>query len=130
MRYKCFTKASEWETGAARNMYPWAMSRRAWFEVYDDRIQCGDWKVPVSSIEEAVLFETRQWFMKVHVLRIVTKDTTYQFGFNPWSRVAAHLPFEVEHRRARTRRSFLGLAMRVAMLVLVVYWLWQKFGQS
>ncbi len=127
-RYKCWTKGIEGESGDPRRGAAWVGSRRALFKVFDDRIECRDWTVASSSIQDAVLFETRQGFIPVFVLRLTTGDTTYQFGFNPWSRVAQHLPFDVERRRVKPGSSAFSIAVRVALVILVVWWVWKKYG--
>ncbi len=96
--------------------------------VFDDRVECGDWKIATSSLEEAVLFETRQMFLRVFVLRLVTKSTTYQFGFNPWCRIDENLPFDVERRHAKLGSTPFRMAVRIALFLLVAYWLWRRIG--
>jgi len=128
LRHKCWTKATHREAGEPRHSAAWVVSRRAWFKVFGDRIECGDWTIVPSSVLEAVLFETRQWFIPVFVLRLSTEDATYQFGFNPWCRVASHLPFEVERQRVKMRYSPFSLALRIAVGLLLAYWLLQRFG--
>jgi len=128
LRYKCWTKATGRESGDPRRSAVWAGSRRAWFKVFVDRIECGDWIIVSSSIQEAVLFETRQLFIPVFVLRLSTGDITYQFGFNPWCRVAQHLPFKVERRRVKLGYSAFSIAVRVGLIIAVAYWMWRRFG--
>ncbi len=128
LRYKCWTKATEGVRGDPRRSAAWVVSRRDWFRVFDDQIECGDWTIPSFSLQEAVLYETRQWFIPVFVLRLSTVDTTYQFGFNPWCRVAQYLPFDVEHRRVKLGYSAFSIAVRILLAILVGYWLWQWFG--
>lgn len=127
-RYKCWTKGIAGESGELRRGAAWVGARRAWFRVFDDRIECGDWTIASSSIKEAVLFEARQWLIPVFVLRLTTMDTTYQFGFNPWCRVAQHLHFVVERRRVRLGYSAFSIVLRIAITVFVTYWLWRQFG--
>ncbi|MEM8643061.1 MAG: hypothetical protein AAGG51_30225 [Cyanobacteria bacterium P01_G01_bin.54] len=125
LRYKCWTKATDQESSDPRHSVAWVVSRRGWFSVFDDRLECGDWIIPSSTIQEAVLFEARQLFIPVFILKISTADTTYQFGFNPWCRVAQHLPFKVEHRRIKLGYSKFSIAVRVVLILFVSLWLWQ-----
>ena len=108
LRYRCWTKAIRGESGPPRRSAAWVGSRRAWFRVFDTRVECGDWSIDASAVREAVLFETRQWFIPVSVLRVATADSTYQFGFNPWCRVEQFLPFKVERRRVRMAQGQSG----------------------
>jgi hypothetical protein len=91
--YRCWTKATSREEGNPRRSLNWALSRRAWFQVFRDRVQCGDWTLPVNRVERAVLYTARQFWMPVRVLELRTEKGTYQFGFNPWVTVERHLPF-------------------------------------
>ena len=128
LRHKCWTKATRREAGELRHSAAWAVSRRAWFKVFDDRIECGDWNIALDSVLEAVLFETRQWLIPVFVLQLSTEDVSYQFGFNPWCRVANHLPFDVDRQRVKMRYSPFSLALRIVVGLLLAYWLLQRFG--
>jgi len=125
--YKCWTKAIRGDAGAPRRSARWILSRRAFLEVYPDRIECGDWVIPASEVSDAVLYETRQLFVvPVFVLYIVTAKTTYQFGVNPWVRIAAQLPFDVRRERVRLRTSPFSIALRIALIALLAYWLWER----
>ena len=103
--YRAWTKGTIQGEGEPRYGLHWINSRRAWFKVFADRIECGDWTVGKSDIKEAVLFKSRQGLIPVKVLRVATADTTYQFGFNPWAGVDRHLPFEF---RTETDKVFGG----------------------
>ena len=39
--YKCWTKATNREGGTLRRSHNWITSRRAWFKIFTDRIECG-----------------------------------------------------------------------------------------
>ena len=127
-RYRCWTKATNKEDGMPRYSHHWLTSRRAWFKVFDDRVECGDWVFPVSSVREAVVFKSKQWFVPVSVLHLRTETATYQFGFNPWCRVESYLPFEVKTERVRLSYSIFSLVVRLALVGYLVYWLWTKLA--
>lgn len=119
--YRAWTKGTDQEPGAPRYSANWATARRAWFRVYDDRVECGDWVIPASAVQDAVLYESRQWFMPVSVLAVTTAARTWQFGFNPWARVAEHLPFAFRRERVRLRYSAFSVAVRVLLLGYVAW---------
>ncbi len=127
-RYRCWTKATNKEVGEPRFSHHWATSRRAWFKVFDDRVECGDWVLPVSSITQAVVFKSRYWFVPASVLRLRTSAATYQFGFNPWCRVGSYLPFEFTTEEIQPAYSVFSFVVRLAVVSYLIYWLWTKLA--
>ena len=123
--YRCWTKATNRESGTPRRSWSWATSRRAWFKVFRDRIECGDWKIPLESIRRAVVYRGRSFLLPVRVLHLEAESGTYQFGFNPWVKIESHLPFETEWQKVRFGHSVLSVVARVVVAAYVVYWLWQ-----
>jgi hypothetical protein len=124
MIYRCWTKATRREKGNPRLSFNWAVSRRAWFQIFPDRVQCGDWVLPLDELEGAVLYEGRQSWIPVRVLELRTARGTYQFGFNPWVTVERHLPFPFSREKVRLRHSIFSLAVRVALVLYLAYLLW------
>jgi len=125
--YKAWVKGTMGESGPPRYSANWATARRAWFKVYPDRIECGDWIIPASAVEEAVLFETKQWCIPVYILAIKTSEKTWQFGFNPWTRIASYLPFDFRREHVRLRYSRFSLLIRSLFVVYIVYSLWRQW---
>lgn len=125
--YRAWAKGIEGETGPPSRSPAWATARRAWFRCYQDRVECGDWVIPATDVRDAVLYETRQGFLPVSVLAVSTDARTFQFGFNPWARVAPHLPFAVRRERVRLGYSPVSIAVRVVLLGWIGWWLWRVF---
>ena len=123
--YRAWTKGIEGETGPPRRSTAWATARRAWLRCYPDRIECGDWVIPAADVRDAVLYDTRQALFPVSVLAVSTGARTFQFGFNPWVRVAPHLPFVVRRERVRLGYSPISIAARVMLLGWIGWWLWR-----
>ena len=127
--YKCWTKGTTREEGEPRRSFNWATSRRAWFKVFDDRIECGNWIIPKISIRDAVLFQSKQFFVvPVSVLQLRTDDASYQFGFNPWCRIAQRLPFQFRTETIKLGHSPFSLVVRVAVGIYLIYWIWQRWS--
>jgi hypothetical protein len=122
---QCWTKATDAEPGPPRYSANWALARRARFKSYPDRIECGDWVIPATDVRDAVLYEARQWFIPVYVLAVSTERRTWQFGFNPWCKVAAHLPFAFRRERVRLRHSAFSLAVRALLVAYLAFVLWR-----
>ena len=119
--YRCWTKATDAETGPPRYSANWIASRRAWFSVFSDRVECGDWVIRRSDVRDAVLYRSRTLLLPVHVLSVVTEKQTFQFGFNPWVRLRGRLPFDVREERVAMRYSAFSLAVRGGLLGYAVY---------
>ena len=127
--YRCWTKATNRESGSPRRSWSWAISRRAWFKVFRDRVECGDWTVPLDSIRRAVVYRGRSLLLSVRVLQLEAESGTYQFGFNPWVKIEAHLPFETERQKVRLGHSVFSVVARVVVAAYVAYWLWQMVAE-
>ncbi|MEO1402091.1 MAG: hypothetical protein AAFV72_12705 [Cyanobacteria bacterium J06635_1] len=121
------TKATTAEGNDIRRSLNWVVSRRGLLQIYDDRLECGNWNIPYADVEEAVLFRTRQMFIPGYVLRIKAHGKIYQFGLNPGRFWASELPFPAERRSAKLKLSWFSLTVRVAALVVLGYWIWDQF---
>jgi hypothetical protein len=123
--YQSWTKGIQGVGGTPQRSLAWAAARRGHFRCYSDRVECGDWVIPAGEVRDAVLYETRQAFIPVSVLEVSTPSQTFQFGFNPWSRVAAFLPFAFRRERVRLRHSRFSMAAYVVGFSLLALWLWR-----
>lgn len=125
MIYRCWTKATTREQGNPRHSANWIVSRRGWFRIFPDRVECGDWVLPVTDIERAMLYRGRQLWTTVRVLELQTKTLTYQFGFNPWVAVESHLPFPFSGEKVRLKHSIFSLVVRLVLIACLAFLLWQ-----
>lgn len=128
--YKAWCKGTSREDSEPRYSANWLVSKRAWFKIFDDRIECGSWKIPKDSIHKAIVYKTKQMFIPVTVLQLITEEGSYQFGFNPWARPIRHLDIEVEERSVKLQYSFFSILVRVAVLAYIGYWVWSEFIQT
>ncbi len=123
-RYRCFTKARQTDlTAGLKRGGGWVTARRGWFEVYDDRLTCGDWVVDLDDITDAVVHETSSLFITYNVLEVTLTDHAYQFGFNPWARVVRHLPFPFTTEQTQLGWSRFSVMIRVGLVVAAVAFL-------
>jgi hypothetical protein len=127
--YRTWTKGTAGETGLPRYSADWALARRAWFKCYADRVECGDWVIQAADVRDAVLYDTRQWFLPVFVLAVLTDARTYQFGFNPLSRVASHLPFSIRRECVRLGHSPFSIAVRL-LLAYAAFLVWRYWRRT
>lgn len=115
-KYSCLCKAIKGADGTPEYSPKWIGSKRASFKVYENKIVCGSWVLPYDEIVSATLFKTKQWFIPVKVLKLVTETESYQFGFNPWSHPTAHMNIPISEKRIRLGYSKVSIALRVVLV--------------
>ncbi len=96
--------------------------------MFDDRLECGDWVVPWDAVTAATLYVSSVPLNPLKLLRLDTADRTFQFGLNPWCRIARHLPFEVRIEKIRPAWAVFSLLVRLALVAYLVYFLWRIVG--
>jgi hypothetical protein len=72
--------------------------------------------LPFDEITSATLFKTKQWFIPVEVLKLVTKTESYQFGFNPWAHPTDYMKFPISEQRIGLGYSTFSILIRVALV--------------
>ena len=122
------TKATTAEGNEIRRSFNWVVSRRAILRVFDDALECGDWRIPYDTIDEAVLFSTWSMFIPCYVLRVSTDGTLYQFGLNPGSFWKGDLPFPVTREKLRLQYSWFSILVRISAVAYLIYLAWQYFS--
>lgn len=115
--YSCMTKATQNEEGSPRYSLNWAVSQRGSFIIYSDRVQCGDWIIPFSTIIEATIYHTSQIFIPVNVLELKTTNGVYQFGFNPWAKPFDYLKLNYKEENVKLKMSAGSLVARLLILL-------------
>ena len=124
--HKCMTKATTAEGDQVRYSPNWIVARRAILKIFDDRIECGDWTIPLSKISDAVLVTFRgNFFLEAHLLRIDTAEKTYHFGLNAGEFWKGELPFEVKRERRKLAYSWFRIIFRIILLCTLGYLLWE-----
>lgn len=125
--HRCMTKATTAEGDDIRRSLNWMLSRRGLLKVFDDHLECGDWNIAYSEIEESVLFRTRQMFIPCYVLRIKTHGIVYQFGLNPGKYWSGELPFPAARESAVIGYSWYSIGIRIAAIAAIAYLLWNRW---
>ena len=105
----------------------WALSRRAFLKIFDDHIECGNWRIDYKEIRSAVLHTFPSIFMgHGYVLAIETTDKTYHFGLNRGRFWTKDLPFEVTRaEKTRLKYSAFSIAVRAILVGYVAYAAWK-----
>lgn len=129
--YFCWTKGTNRESGEPRFAFAWATSRRGWFKVFADRVECGNWTIPFSEVQQVTVFRSRMNWVPVTVLRFELAHQTYQFGFNPWAKPDQHLKVPYREETVKMRYSLFSALVRMFLLVYLAYAIWSFFlGQG
>ena len=105
--------------------YP-SVARRRLLKVFDDHFECGDWNIPYSAIDEAILFRTRQMLIPCYVLRVKSSGVIYQFGLNPGRFWSGALPFAVVREKAVLHYSWFSIGVRLAAVLALLYLWWTR----
>ncbi len=126
--YKCNCKATDREEGEPGHSANWVASKRARLKIYEDRVECGDWTIPLSQVLEAKLYTARQFLLPVKVLHLVTAGGSYQFGYSGGKYPEVYLPFKVPKLSVRLKHSAFSLILRVFLYGYIVYWAWAKLS--
>ncbi len=114
--HSCSVKAIRSKGTIAPFGLKWAFARRGTLEVREDSLLCGDWRIPCSEIQEAILLSTPYLWTKAYVLKIVTEDMTYQFGLNPGAYWQGSLPFPLE----REEGGMIWVVVNILRIVIFV----------
>lgn len=123
--HKCMTKATTAEGDQMKYGPNWMLSRRATLKVFEDRLECGDWTVPLSDVSEAVLYSIRStFFIPGYILKIQTPGRTYHFGLNGGSFWKGELPFRVKRKKGKLGYSVFSIIVRAVLFGYLGYLLW------
>ncbi|MCC6605340.1 MAG: hypothetical protein IT327_19185 [Anaerolineae bacterium] len=122
-----YVKATDKETGPPRYSKNWLIAKRAFFEVYSDRLEIGNWIIPYNEIQDIVLFETKQGLFSVHLLQIETTEKNYQIGFNPWVNPIEYIPLEVRREKVQMQYSYFSIALRLTLATYLLLKILEQF---
>lgn len=104
----------------------WLLSRRAMLRIYDDHLECANWRIAYGEINNAILYSVRSLFIiPGFVLRIETPEACYHFGLNPNRYWSGDLPFEVTRTRGKLGYTKLSILVRAILAGYLLWLLWR-----
>jgi len=125
LQFACQAKCLEGDEGRRGVL---GRSRRVRLRVYDDALEYDGKRIVYESVDEAVLISIRQLFIPSFVLRVETQGRTIRFGVNSDAFWRGGLPLPVRRVRGRVRLNPLSKALRLALLVALVWYAWQRLS--
>ena len=126
--HKCMTKATTAAGDQAKYGPNWLLARRALLKVFDDHIECRDWRIDYANIRAATLRPFPSILGTGYILAIETPGAMYHFGLNPGKFWKKELPFAVTRlEKARLRYSLFSLVMRLILIGCIGYLVWKWF---
>ena len=128
--YSCITKVAKNENGNPRYSANWIVAKRGVFSVFEDCIECGNWKILFSEIKIAKLYKTKQMFIPVNVLELQTEKETFQFGFNPWANPFKYLKINYEIENVKLKMSKFSLIIRIVLFFSLILMFILKYFQK
>ena len=126
--HQCVAKATTAEGENVRHSLNWVIAQRGRLRVTSEALEFRSWRIPYSSIDEAVLFRVRQMFIPGYVLRVRSGNRVYQFGVHANRFWEGPLPFPVGRESARLRYSLFSTALRVILVGLLAYLAWKALS--
>ena len=120
--YRCMTKGVRGAPEEFEYGLKWITSRRAFLEVFQDRLECGDWNIPFEEVREAELFQTRSGIVPCFILKARTAENTFQFGLNGNKFWKGDLPFEVKRTQGRLKYSLVSVCLRLVLIAAIVWY--------
>ncbi|MCL2117805.1 MAG: hypothetical protein FWH27_05175 [Planctomycetaceae bacterium] len=129
--HQCMTKGVIAEGDQLQHGPNWLLARRGKLKLYQDRLECGNWRIEYRDVKKATLYAVRQYVIVIpipgYVLKVETEDQTYYFGLNASKYWKKELPFPVERQKGRLRFSLFSVVVRLIFLGYIVYLLWWMF---
>lgn len=103
-------------------------SRRGSLRIFDDHLECGDWRIDYSDIRNAVLYSFRSVFLRIpgYILTVETSEQTYHFGLNGWGNFwMGDLPFAVKREKGKLGFTWFSILVRLVLLGFIGYMVWK-----
>ena len=95
----------------------WAGARRAFLHVFADRLECGDWRIPIADIIAAKLLVVPYFFTHTYLLSVQTSSGLYQFGLSPSKFWQGTLPFSATKIKVKDGKFLVFNILRFAVVV-------------
>jgi hypothetical protein len=120
--YSCHARGAKGVSGIPKRGMHWIMARRGKLHVFEDRIECGDWRLPFAEMTNVILYAAKQTFGAAHVLEVTTPNETYQFGLRARSKLEDYMSVPIERQDTKLKPSVYSIA-RISFIVVVGLWL-------
>jgi hypothetical protein len=124
--YTCLTKATTAEGDQMTYGVNWMLARRTRLKVYEDHLECGNWRIDYSTIQDAELIVFPSILISGYVLRINTADRRYHFGVNGNAFWKGEMPFAVVRREGKMKYSTFSIAVRILIVGYLGYVVWDR----
>lgn len=121
--HKCIAKATKKEGENIRCSLNWASSRRGRLYIMADSLKCGNWKIPYSEIDEAIVYSMPWLFTRAYILFVKSKGQIYQFGLNPSRFWKGELPFPVKREKINNKYWNVINVLRYVIFGYLLYWI-------
>jgi len=133
--HKSLVKARKSSSPTVAPSGGWLFVRRARLKVTEEGLICGDWEIPYSEIEEAVLRSYSFLWTKSYLLRLRAKDAQYEFGISPSKFWKGEIPFPIKRENSGAA-GWVGNIIRIAIALflsvtppflgipLLIYWIY------
>lgn len=116
--YKCVVRVPRGAGDDVRGTFQWKFARHADLQVMADALQIGDWRIPYSEIEEAVLIHTSASWQEGYVLRLKMPGETIRLGLDAVPYWEGELPFPVIREEARHIPSAAKIILRFLLVII------------
>jgi hypothetical protein len=103
------------------------IARRGRLKVFDDRVECGNWRIAYTDVQQAILYHYKYLFMTTTAIHLVTADGHYQFGFNPLASPADHINLDVDEKEIELTYSTFSKILRLSLIPYIAFWVWYYF---
>jgi hypothetical protein len=117
------TKARQFDKDVAvQYAAGWIAARRGTLILTDQKLVCGSWEIPLSTVNKAVLLRVKALFAKALVLKVSTTDGHhYQFGlqYDPVWETQTALKLTIEE--SKIKYSAFSIALRVILGAWVIW---------
>lgn len=119
--FRCPAKGTQSPPERPAYSRAWFQARRAPLEIYDDKIVCGDWVIPVAGIEAARLLSGREIIHRFHILELRAQGRIFQFGVSQKTNLKEQIPFEFDEENIRLKYSAFSVGWRLALIGMTAF---------
>lgn len=109
----------------------WITSQRAVVLLSDKKIVCGNWTIPLDSIQTVQLIEVNSLLGGGQVLKIQTKDgANYQFGMQRNPEWTNQQTLSLTQEKGQVKNSTFSIIVRIILIAYLIYWVYEQFFKN